>query len=226
METVRGSLMYDSKTNFVGLNNQNNVGKGGLIISPYLDINCNNKRDANEPSATGLKIKINGGSIRRNKQDTTIRVTGLDAYTSYYLELDKNSFDNIAWQIKKSTIRINIDPNHFTFLEVPVAVVGEVTGTVYLSRNKGSNGIGRIIVNIYNSDSTLAARTVTEADGFFSYLGLPPGSYFIKIDEEQLKKLKMQSSIDFLPAAIKKSKEGAAINGLVFILSSTDLNME
>jgi hypothetical protein len=226
METVRGSLLYDSKTNFMGLSNQNNVGKGGLIISPYLDLNCNNKRDVNEPSAPGLKIKINGGRIQRNEKDTTIRVTGLDAYTSYYLELDKNSFDNIAWQIKKSTIRINIDPNHFTFLEVPVAVVGEVTGTVYLNGKKGAGGLGRIIVNIYNSDSTLAARTVTEADGFFSYLGLPPGSYFIKIDAEQLKKLKMQSSSDFLPALLKKSKDGAAVNGLVFILSSTDLNME
>ena len=226
METVRGGLLYDSKTNYVGLNNQNNVGKGGLMISPYLDINCNNKRDANEPSALGLKIKIDGGRIQRNDRDTTIRVTGLDAYTSYFLELDKNSFDNISWQLNKSTYRINIDPNHFTFLEVPVAVVGEVAGTVYLKGNNGTNGIGRIIVNIYNSDSTLAARTVTEADGYFSYLGLRYGNYFIKIDNGQLNKLKMQSSSDFIPVELKKSKEGSAVNGLVFVLSSMVTHLE
>ena len=226
METIRGGLVYDSKTNFVGASNQNGVGKGALIISPYLDINCNNKRDADEPSVPGLKIKINGGRIQRNSRNNTIRVTGLDAYTSYYLELDKNSFDNIAWQIKKTTMQVNIDPNHFTFLEIPVAVVGEVTGTVYFKSKNGSNGLGRVIVNIYNSDSTLAARTVTEADGFFSYLGLPPGTYFIKIDDGQLKKLRMQSSLDLIRADLKKSKEGTAINGLVFVLSSTDINLE
>ena len=226
MESVRGGLLYDSKTNYVGLNNQNNVGRGGLMISPYLDLNCNNKRDANEPSVPGLKIKIDGGRIQRNDKDTTIRVTGLDAYTSYFLELDKNSFDNISWQLNKSTYRINIDPNHFTFLEIPVSVVGEVAGTVYLKGNSGTNGIGRIIVNIYNSDSTLAARTVTEEDGYFSYLGLRHGNYFIKIDNGQLSKLKMQSSKEFIRVELKKSKEGSAVNGLVFVLSSTDVNFE
>ncbi len=226
MESVRGGLLYDSKTNYIGLNNQNNVGRGGLMISPYLDLNCNNKRDANEPSAPGLKIKIDGGRIQRNDKDTTIRVTGLDAYTSYFLELDKNSFDNISWQLNKSTYRINIDPNHFTFLEIPVAVVGEVAGTVYLKGNSGTNGIGRIIVNIYNSDSTLVARTVTEEDGYFSYLGLRHGNYFIKIDNSQLSKLKMQSSKEFIRVELKKSKEGSAVNGLVFVLNSTDVNFE
>ena len=226
METISGGLMFDSKTRYVGLNNQNTVGRGGLMISPYLDLNCNNKRDANEPSVAGLKIKINGGRVQRNARDTTIRITGLDAYTSYFLELDKNSFDNISWQLSKSTYRINIEPNHFTFLEIPVAVVGEVAGTVYVKGNSGTKGIGRIMVNIYNSDSSLVARTVTEEDGYFSYLGLRYGNYFIKIDNGQLSKLKMKSSKEFIRVELKKSKEGSAVNGLVFILSSTDVNFE
>jgi hypothetical protein len=97
----------------------------------------------------------------------------LDAYTSYFVELDKYSFDNIAWQIRKPTIRINTDPNHFIYLEIPVAVVGEATGTVYLHGKNGNSGLGRMIVNIYSGDSVVA-RTITEADGYYSYIGLPP----------------------------------------------------
>ena len=81
-------------------------------------------------------------------------------------------------------------------------------------------------MNIYNSDSTLAARTVTEEDGYFSYLGLRHGTYFIKIDNSQLSKLKMQSSKEFIRVELKKSKEGSAVSGLVFMLSSTDVNFE
>jgi hypothetical protein len=226
MEMARGSVLYDSKTSFIGVTDQNTVGKGGLIVAPYLDLNCNNKRDANEPPAPGLKMKINGGRIQRNERNHTIRVTGLDAYTSYFVELDKNSFDNISWQIKKSTLRINIDPNHFTYLEVPVSVVGEVSGTVYFEGQNGKNGIGRIIVKIYNKEGVQVARTITEADGFFTYLGLPAGKYTVKVDEEQLRKLRMQSSSDQLKAELRRNKEGDAVGGLVFVLSSTDINLE
>ena len=223
-ESLRGSILFDTRTGYVGLNNHNNVGKGGIIIAPFLDLNCNGKREADEPAAPGLKLRINGGRIQRNERDTTVRVTGLDAYTNYFMELDKGSFDNIAWQLRKSTIRVNITPNHFTYLEVPVSVMSEVTGTVYLNGAYGSNGLGRIIVNIYKDNSVFVARTITEADGYFSYLGLPPGEYSIKVDPEQLRKLNMKSSSAFLPVTLRKTKDGDAVNGLIFILNSADKN--
>jgi len=217
---ARGSILYNSKTNYIGLNNQNNVGKGGLIIAPYFDLNFNGKREPGEPAAPGLKLRINGGHIQRNDRDTIIRVTGLDAYTSYFLELDKNSFENIAWQLRKSTFSITIDPNHFTILEVPVMVAGEVSGTVYLQKDISRSGLGRIVVNIYNSDSVFVSRTITESDGYFSYLGLSPGKYIVLVDPDQLKKLNMQSSSVFLPITINNSKDGDAVGGLVFVLSN------
>src|SRR5439155_20986419 len=135
---------------------------------------------------------------------------GLDPYTNYYLELDRSGFENIAWQIRNTTIMVNIKPNHFTYMEIPVSVMGEVSGTVYINEKNGSHGLGRIIVNIYNSQSEFIDRTVTEADGYFSYLGLRPGSYTVKIDPEQLKKLHMQSNVDYLPAVLRKSQDGGA----------------
>lgn len=226
MRAVRGSVQLDSKTGYVGLSDQNSVGRGGLIVAPYLDLNCNHKRDENEPAAPGLKMKINGGRVQRNEKNHTLRVTGLDAYTSYFVEFDKNSFDNIAWQIKQSTMRVQIDPNHFTYLEIPVAVLGEVNGTVFFKDKFGQQGLGRIIVNIYNSDSVQVARTITEADGYFSYLGLAPGRYYVAVDAEQMRKLKMQGQVDYIKADIKKTREGDAAGGLVFVLSSTVLNLE
>lgn len=226
MQTLRGGVLFDSRTGYLGLSDQNSVGRGGLIVAPYLDLNCNNKRDPGEPPAPGLKMKINGGRVQRNERNHTLRVTGLDAYTSYFVEFDKNSFDNIAWQIKTTTLRVGIDPNHFTFLEVPVSVMGEVNGTVYFKGKFGTEGLGRIIVNIYNSDSVRVARTITETDGYFTYLGLAPGNYFVAVDGEQLRKLKMQSATELIPVTLKRTREGDAKGGLVFVLSSTDINME
>ena len=216
-QSARGSLLYDGKTKYLGANSQTNVGRGGLIISPFLDLNCNGRRDPGEPKAFGLNLRISGGRIERNVGDTSIRISGLEAYTSSFIELDKTSFDNIAWQIKKPTISVTIEPNNFKLIEVPVAVVGEVSGTVYHNDANGKNGLGRVIVNFYDSGSILVARTVTEADGYFSFMGLAPGNYTARIDAAQIQKLQMVAS-PALSFKILSNIVGDVADGLQFVL--------
>ena len=220
IQSARGSLVYNDMSNKLKFVNQSNVGRGGLVIMPFLDFNGNGKHDADEPKAAGLKVRINGGRLEHNKKDTTIIISGLEAYTNYFVDMDKNSFDNIGWQLKKTTMNVVIEPNHFKLIEVPVAVVGEVSGTVFSQDDKGTKGQGRIIVNFYKGDSTLAGRTITESDGYFSFVGLTPGNYTAVIDKTQLNKLNMIAVPGILPITIKINKEGDVVDGLKFIIKS------
>ncbi len=222
VQTARGSLMYNDKSHSFITNSQTNIGKGGLLILPFLDINCNGKRDDGEPRVNGLKVKVNGGILLRNKKDSTVTVTGLEAYTNYYVELDKNSFDNIAWQIKKPVMNIAIEPNHFKLIEVPVSVVGEISGTVYFKNDKGRNGLGRIIINIYSSEGKLVTKLLSETDGYFNFIGLSPGAYTAEIDAPQLNKLSMTNS-GKLSFNIVPSKDGSLVDGLEFVLQGAAL---
>jgi len=54
-----------------------------------------------------------------------------------FIEIDKNSFDNISWQIRKPVISAAIDPNQFKLIEIPITVYGEGTGMVYVQRAEG-----------------------------------------------------------------------------------------
>ena len=222
-QSARGSLVYDGKTNYLAVSDQNSVGKGGITLVPYLDINCNGQRDPGEPKAYGLNLHIYGGKIERNDRDTIIRITGVDANTNCFIELDKNSFDNVAWQIAKPTLSITIEPNTLKFIEIPVAVVGEVSGTVFLNDAKGKNGLARIIMNIYNKDGVFRGRTITEGDGHFSFFGLAPGTYAASIDEMQLKKLQMRTSPP-LSFKILPNRDGDVADGLQFVLQPTPIN--
>ena len=215
VESARGSLLYDRKTRYLGTNNRTSVGKGAITLLPFLDVDGNRRRDQGEPKATGLQFRINGGTIVRNEKDTTIRILDLTPYMSYLLELDKNSFDNISWQMHNLAMNVMIDPNQFKTIEVPISVMGEAAGTVY----NGSRGQGRILICFYRTDSSLAARTLTESDGYYSYLGLKPGKYTVRIDPEQLKKLKMVSSPELIPISISHSFDGDIVDGLDFTLS-------
>ena len=69
---------------------------------------------------------MSGGRVTKNKKDTTVTISGLEAYNDYFIELDKMSFDHVAWQIKKPVIKVTAEPNFYKEIQVPVAVVGEI----------------------------------------------------------------------------------------------------
>ncbi len=215
IESARGSILYDHKSHYLGTNNRTSVGKGGIALLPYLDINGNGKRDKGEPKVPGLQFRINGGTIKRSDKDTTIHILDLVPYTSYFLELDKNSFDNIGWQMHNLSMKVNIDANQFKTIEIPVSVIGEASGNVYLE----SSAQGRILVCFYRLNGTLAGKVMTESDGYYSYLGLTPGKFTARIDPEQLKKLKMVSVPESIPINIAPSRDGTILDGLDFHLS-------
>lgn len=214
VQSARGSLLYNDRSHKFIADNQSNIGRGGISVVPFLDVNNNGKRDPKEPKISGMKLRLNGGRVIYNK-DSTITVTGLEAYNNYFLEFNRNSFDNIAWHLEKQTYNITIEPNHFKLVEVPVTIAGEVSGTVYLKDKGLQNPLGRMIVNIYK-DTVLVTRLLSEPDGFFTYLGLKPGNYRAMIDISQLEKLNMNAT-DPLSFVINETKDGDVKGGLQFI---------
>lgn len=221
-QSARGSFIYDHRTNFLQAANRTSVGKGGIVIIPFMDLNCNGKHEADEPRVIGLNIHLAGGRLEQKAKDSTIRIFDLEPYTSYFLEFDRNSFDNIAWQLRIKSMRVMIDPNQFKLVEVPIAVYGEASGMVYLQGNKSQKGLGRIIIVFYDETGKQVGKTLSESDGYFSFLGLPPGKYIARVDTNQLKKINMVSTPRDFPFEILKSQDGDVKDDLEFILKSTD----
>lgn len=218
IQYARGSLINDKKTSYLGTDNRMNVGKGAIAIVPFLDLNANGRRDPGEPKAYGLNLHANGGRVEKSERDTTIRILGLEPYTSCYIELDPNSFENISWRLAKKTLNVAVDPNVVKLIELPVTVAGEASGKVTLDSEGEMKGLGRIIVSFYKANLKTAGKTLTEDDGYYSYFGLAPGKYSVRIDTGQLKKLRMTSEPETLTFDIKPGIDGDIVDGLDFIL--------
>jgi hypothetical protein len=219
-QSAGGSLIYDGNTGYLAANNRVAVGRGGIVIVPYLDLNCNGERDIDEPKASGLNFRSSGGRIERNDHDTTIYIFDLEPYTNYYLELERNGFDNISWQLQKPVVGVSIDPNKIKLVEIPVAVVGEVSGTVSLREHDAIRGLGRITVCIYDGESRVVASMLTESDGYFNFLGLAPGSYTARIDTAQLQKLQMTATPPASQFNILRARDGDVVDSLSFVVTS------
>ena len=219
VQYARGSIISDKKTKYITTDNRTNVGKGGITIIPYLDLNSNGKKDQGEPRVKGLNLHTNGGRVIDNERDTTIRILGLEPYTTCFIDLDPNSFDNISWRLPKKSYSVVVDPDILKQIEVPVSVVGEASGTVNVIKDGVKEGLKRIIVRfINNRDNISAATSLTEENGYYSYFGLVPGSYYVRVDTAQLRKLKMVSTPDSLQFIVHAGVEGDIIDGLDFTL--------
>ena len=218
IQYARGSLINDRKTKYLGADNRTNVGRGGISIIPFLDLNNNGLKDPGEPKAPGLNLHSNGGHIEKSDRDTTIRILGLEPYTNCFIDLDPNSFDNIAWRLSKQTYNVAVDPNILKLIEIPVSIMGEANGYVYLENEGEKRGLGRIIINLYDNDLKFAGRTLSEDDGYFSVFGLKSGKYTVQADTAQLRKLNMTSSPEEIQFSIAGGIDGDIAGGLDFVI--------
>ncbi|MDM8003086.1 MAG: SPOR domain-containing protein [Bacteroidota bacterium] len=223
VQYARGSFINDRPTRWLKADNRTNVGRGGISVVAFLDLNANGLRDPGEPKAPGLNVRSNAGTLERSEKDTTIHITGLEPYVKYFIEIDESSFENISWRLDKKSYAVVADPNMLKLIEVPIFVRGEATGTVSIGEKGLKRGLGRIIVTFINSSGVTAGRALTEEDGYYSYFGLAPGMYQVRIDTAQLRRLDLVSEPDSVAFSIMSNSEGDYIEGLDFTLRKRSL---
>lgn len=225
-ENARGSIALGSGNNKVIPTSRTQVGRAGLTIVPFLDINNNNHRDKNEPITPGLNIRINGGSILPNSKDSIIRIMDLEPFASYMLEFSDTQFDNIAWQLQNKTISVLMDPNQFKLLEIPIKIMGEINGIIYIKTGSNLKAQGRIQINIFNTAGKQVAKTQSESDGYFNYIGLAPGKYYAEIDSMQLSRLNAVSTPVRFDFEILASENGDIIDNIEFTILKQGLEIQ
>lgn len=222
---ARGGAHIDARTRNVTFTNRTAVGRAGLTVVAFLDLNCNGIRDEGEPRAANFKFRGSGGRIVHDAKDTVTRIYDLEPYTDYLIYPDAGAFENIAWTVKQKAIGVQVSPNQMTEVSVPVAVVGEVSGLVYTADVKGKRkGRARIAVCLQNEDGVTVARTVSETDGYFSFMGLKPGVYRASVETVQLKKLALTATPEKQEVRLLPKMEGDIVSGVNFCLRAMEEN--
>lgn len=222
-ESIQGSLAFGSGNNYVHASNNPSVGRGGISIYPFLDLNGNGIFDNGEPMVKLSSVRIMGSKAIFNENDSIVRISGLNPFTRYTITFSDTDLESISWRFKHKTYQVLIDPNQFKRVDVPVVVVGEYSGMAYLKKGNSLKGIGRILVNFYKKGSTnVYAKTLSESDGYIYCLEFEPGEYVARIDSAQLSNLDYNVSPRQIEFTIKPLVDGDMISGPDFVLNSNN----
>ena len=211
---LRGSVLYDKYSKYVGFNNRPGLGRSGLVLFSFLDYNNNGVKDNDEPKVEGLKFTFPGGTKIWHKKDSSFVIRNLEPYYKYILNIDKNSFDEIAWRVNKTIIKIELNPNQFSNIGIPIAVLGEVSGKITFKNGSIENPLSRLIVEILDVNKQVIAKTLTEEDGYYSYIGLTPGKYTIRVNPFQLQNLSFVLINEPLAFEILAKEHGDNVTGM------------
>lgn len=217
-QTASGSLMSDWQNNRNFADTRTAVGRGAITVVPFLDVNHNGRKDSCEHLVADMEVITQGGRILPSRNDSLIRITGLELYTSHLLEFRESGFESITWMVKDKKVSVYPDPNQFKQVMVPVVPMGEAFGMVYVKRNNTDAGQGQISVCFYDETGRQIHKTLSESDGYFSHLGFPPGKYYAQLDTMQLRRINMTAEADSLPFEIRSREEGDLVSNLIFTL--------
>ena len=219
-ESASGSLAFGGDNSYVKPGNTSSIGKGGILFYPFLDLNQNGIKDDTEQMILLSNVRVSGGRADISEKDSIVRVSDLNAFIDYTVEFSDNDLDNIAWQFKHKTYQVLVDPHQYKRVYMPILSMGEVSGMVYLNKDSVLRGLGRVTVQIIDKHGNKVAETLSESDGYFSYLGLKPGDYTVRIDDEQLEILEYQSTPELHHSTIEQLIDGDIVNGLDFVLQT------
>lgn len=217
--SAQGSLAFGGGNGYIHSNLNSSVGRGGILLYPFLDLNHNGVLDKGEHLVKINAVRVNGGRAIFSKNDSIVRIPNLNSFTNYTITFDDTDLDNIAWRFKHKTYQVLVDPNQFKRIDVPILAMGEISGMTYIEKENSLKGIGRMSIKIYKKDGDkVVTELLSESDGYLNKLGLKPGEYKACIDPEQLKNLDFVAEPACRYFTIKALEEGDIIDGIDFIV--------
>jgi hypothetical protein len=222
-QSAQGSMAFGGANGYSHASKFSSTGKGGISIYPFLDLNENGVFDEGEHLVKLNSVKIASSNVSFSKKDSIIRVAELYSFTNYNLQFNDRDLENISWRFKHHIYKVLIDPNQYKRVDIPVIVMGEANGTVYMNADNILKGTGRILIKFYKNNSTVpVAETLSETDGYAEYLGFTQGEYTARVDSAQLKTLGLSVSPLEIKFTIKATEEGDIARMGNFILKKEE----
>jgi len=213
--SIYGSIAFE-RNGAPFLSNREQIGKGGIEVVLFVDNNYNGKYDAGDELIPARGVKVDGMGKIELGRDSIIRVTQLESYFRYNLEVDRQQIDpNLVPTIDKFSFVV--DPNQLRRIEIPFYRGGTISGTVYFEKEGVRIPLSGSRVIMRSTTGSFGDTLRTFADGGFYAMNVAPGSYTLTVDPMQLQFLQAIQKNSPLRVTVHHSQQGDIVENLVII---------
>jgi hypothetical protein len=151
--------------------------------------------------------------------DGILRITQLQSYWTYRLEVDINSLPDPTLSPKEKVFGFMADPNRFKSIDIPLYRTGMIEGSILRETPEGIQGVGGLRISLQRIGDAEPLETIrTFSDGGYYAFGLLPGKYILAIDPKQLEFMKVTATPGKLEFEIEALAEGDYLEKLDFML--------
>jgi hypothetical protein len=195
------------------------TGSGAVSARVFVDRNGNGVMDAGELPVAGAGFVVNGSQFgARTGADGIAYLDHLPAYRDVNLSVNTATLEDPQLSTLHKGVRLVPRQGNVAQLDFPLALTGEIDGTVFVKANGAKRGIGNVLLELVSRADDVekvAAQVRSSADGYFIVQDVLPGSYQLRVAAQQLEELRLA---DPGTRTIRVSDTGAQVNGQNFTL--------
>lgn len=183
---VSVAFRHDEREGLWRVQAQNAARTGATSAQVFLDRNGNGTRDPDEEALEDVELAVNGSSagVRTDAKGVAV-LREMTPFSAIDISLVEHSLADPYWRSARRGYQVTPRPGRMVTVDLPVQVTGEVTGTVYLRREKDRHEFPGVDVE-FVSESGRVTRTRSAYDGFYTMPELLAGKYTVRVAANSL----------------------------------------
>jgi hypothetical protein len=218
-QSLTGSLALDSQTGTLLTSNRDQVTRSGISVRMFVDQNENGAFDEGEKVIPAKAVRLDKSGNMLLGSDGILRITQLQSYWVYKLEVDIDALPDITLAPKEKVFGFIADPNQLKPIDIPLYRTGALEGQILRETAEGLQGVGGLRLTLQRVGDKEPWEVIrTFSDGGYYAFGLLPGRYTLEIDPKQLEYMKVSATPGKLEFDIKALTDGDYLEELDFVL--------
>ena len=215
---VQGSLLWDRGSGALRYAPGPSLERSGLTGRVFVDENGNGRWDPGEPLVAGVRVLVSNGSALSDSSGL-YRVWNLAPFDTVTVAVDSLSIDSPLLVPAFSAATLELGPNRFRTLDIPLERAGVVEGRVLEQTPEGPRGRASLPLVLVNRRTGAERRFGTFSDGAFYVLGIVSGDYELRVEDRALEAAHAVAAP--LRFTLDPGASGAGVSGLELILRPT-----
>ena len=217
-QSVSGAVGYDDRHGRVAFDDQSWVGGSAASVRFFIDGNGNDQYDEGERVIKNGRVRFGRSAATHTSERGVTRAYDLRAYSRYNLDVRERTIRNPLWVPKADRFSFIAEPNAFTSIDVPFYVGGVVEGTVLRQKQGERSPVPGLRLHLRSRDGSYEKALTAFSDGAFYEMGVPPGTYELRVDSSQLAALGAVSDPPARRFEVEVTKRGDFVESLNFML--------